>query len=127
MDLSPLCSQIKAEMIERCGSDIDNNTSHATACGEYLAERLKARLLLFSPDICKYRNEYCDMIKKLVNRNPVIDDTNAFIFDVSKHLVDIVNCWISCMVDFGFSSTNINKALLHAKNSLLKFTHNEVL
>ena len=99
----------------------------ARVCAEYLLEKLKPFLTLLSPDISKHKDEYDRMIDKLVCINPVVDDANTFMRDISRHLVDIVSCWNYCMRSFGFPDQLISKALTCMKGKLKDCTFDQVV
>ena len=127
MESTPLAEQMKKEMGEEYVMEHKIDAPLARVCAEYLLEKLKPFFTLLSPDISKHKDEYDRMIDKLVCINPVVDDANTFMRDISRHLVDIVSCWNYCMRSFGFPDQLISKALTCMKGKLKDCTFDQVV
>lgn len=124
MNFTPLVEQMKKEMSEKCAT---RNKRYAFASHrEYLMDKLEPVISVLSPDISKHSDEYKKLLDKLLCINPAVVETNAFMYDISKYLVDIVSCWISCMKSFGFSNSSISNALSTVKTELNEFAYNQV-
>ena len=121
-----LFEHMKKEMGEEYVKEHKIGGPLARVCAEILFNKLKPLLPLLSPDISKHKDEYNQMIDKLVCMNPGVDETNTFTYDISKYLVDTVSCWIACMRSFGFDDRIINKALRCIKGKLADLTNSQV-
>lgn len=126
MKSTPLAEQMKKEMSNYV-SERELDARLARVCAEYLLEKVKPVLSLLSPDISKHKDEYCRMIERLMRIDPVVDDANTFMRDISRHLVDIVSCWNSCMRGFGFPDRTIKDALKCILKPLKEFTYDQVV
>ena len=114
--------QMKKEMGEEYMMEHRRGAPLARVCAEYLLEKLKPSLSLLSPNVSKHKSEYDRMVDKLICMNPVVDETNTFMYDISKYLVDTVKCWISCMRSYDFDDQLIRKALYCIKGKVADYT-----
>ena len=127
MKSTPVVDHMKKEMGEDYVMGRKKDAKLTRVCAEFLLKKLKPVLSMLSPDISKHKSEYDQMISGLLCINPVVHAANTFMYDISKYLVDIVSCWISCMKSFGFPDQAITKALLCIKKKLTDFTYNQVI